>query len=543
MNQSKFLYILLALGVSLYGLNAQVQDSIDQNTTNNPALPSDEVTVLKDFQARLVESQRIKVLPSLPAFNTSKLDYFYDVNVRGLALDYPAPVIKPMAMTPDEKPEYYHSSIKLAYGYPRFSLAELHTHHTIKDKFQIGIDYVHLGARHDQRIPSRFNRHQGELTAAYLLNKQLSLDVKLFSQFDSRDILNNAFQIDATRRFWNNGMKIGISKPTDVNSQLDYTVFFQPYRLSMSDLGLNEVGSTLFAQANYAFGDIKSSVHMQFDRVANNQAEIDALSSFRLLPQLAYKSDYWNVEAGAQVLFENGQNYIFPDVRIWRSLRNSSLYVGLTADADIQANSFRNLQAFNPYLFSIDSLRNRKDTNLGLAVKGRDDRWEYHMEGGYTLLRDALEYRLIENTEGEDQLLWNASNTRGASPFVAVVGKYDLTDKIELSANARYQLLRDSNGNRISGYYTYNMGIGSKISLLSNSLKIEPGFDFYTGLESEDQLRNRSFYDLHVDIRYKLFKKLDLFVNADNILNNRNERWLGYSAIGIAVNGGVKIRL
>lgn len=543
-NRNHFNYFLtiLILGVSLNFNHAQVQDSTKNESKNTTGLPTDEVTVLKDFQARLVESQRIKILPNLPEFQTAPLTYNYDVNVRALALDYPALVIKPIAMIPDDKMESFHSSIKLGYGYPRFSLAEIDASRKLNDNLEVGLAYDHIAARHNEKIPSRFNRHDGEIYANYTLSPQAQIGVAFVTSYDSRDIIRNNFVIDSSRSVLVNGVKISLDKPTDKSSNIDYSLDFIPYRLNINDLSIRENGTTLKAKVAYSFGIIKSKLDLQFDRVAVNMENVDNLSSMQIVPQVAYKSDYWNADAGVRVIFENGENYLLPEVEVLREIINTKLYIGLFANSDVQANSYKNRLQFNPYLHIIDSIRNQKDLRFGLTAKGQSDKWEYNLQGGYKTMKDVLDYKLIENLEGDDLLLWNATQVNGNTPFVELAGAYQLTPSIKMNLNTMYQNLKDTEGNAISGYYTFRMGVGSEIKLLSNKLSFMPGLDMFTGIQSSDNIRNSNFYDLHLDINYQLFKKISLFINADNLLNNTNERWLGYSALGIAINGGAKFK-
>ena len=73
-----------------------VENLIAQN------LPVDIIQVVKDFDARLDEAEKIKVTPEIPVSDTGRSKYNYDVNPGILELKYSAPQIRPIAMKPAE---------------------------------------------------------------------------------------------------------------------------------------------------------------------------------------------------------------------------------------------------------------------------------------------------------------------------------------------------------------------------------------------------------------------------------------------------------
>ena len=49
-------------------------------------------------------------------------------------------------------------------------------------------------------------------------------------------------------------------------------------------------------------------------------------------------------------------------------------------------------------------------------------------------------------------------------------------------------------------------------------------------------------FDMGIGAEYQLTDRLSLFLNINNLLNNKYERWYGYQAYGINVYGGLRFK-
>ncbi|MDA9773801.1 hypothetical protein N9B82_02495 [Saprospiraceae bacterium] len=541
---TKLHLILITCFVSLFLTDnfSQVSDTTGVGTTV-PTLPGDEVTVIKDFQARLAESQRIKILPALPVFETKILQYYYDVNVRGLALDYPPLVIKPVAIDPFEVEKSYLGQFRFAYGYPRFSLADVNLSKQLTKNLKVGLAYEHMAARNKERIPSRFNRHLGKLHAEYRISDIAQVEAGFRTHYDIRDILNSNLAIETGRIVREFGGHINVLNPASADSKFDYLLGLNLYNLGISDLERSENGFGIDLGLSKRFGSIKAGLDFDYDRIGTNIDSSATLGSLRLQPKVSYNTSTWNVLAGAHFLFENGQNFVYPELKISRVILADKLQVALVADTDFRVNSYKNTLAFNPYLANIDTIRNEKIMNFGAEAKGTAAGWEYGLAAGYRLINSKLNYTLIENLEGDQNILWNANSVNATSPYLEVYGAYQIIPMLKLSGKILYQDFKNQESEALFGYYKFRLGTNLQISLLEDKLKIIPGIDIYSNLERDIELDERRFSDLHIDIEYKVAKRFSLFINADNLLNSKNQRWNNYSAVGIAANGGLKVLL
>ena len=75
-----------------------------------PDLPSEQVEVIKIFEAQLTDSEKIPLSPELPDVSTEVKKQQYEVPARTFNLDYPAPRIRPISYKSDEEiPDVYNA--------------------------------------------------------------------------------------------------------------------------------------------------------------------------------------------------------------------------------------------------------------------------------------------------------------------------------------------------------------------------------------------------------------------------------------------------
>ena len=85
-----------------------------------PDLPSEEVEVIKIFEAQLAESEKVAVLPELPSLDTTMAKQTYDVHPKAIDVDYAAPRLKPITYKSEEEiADAYKVYLKLGGGFPK----------------------------------------------------------------------------------------------------------------------------------------------------------------------------------------------------------------------------------------------------------------------------------------------------------------------------------------------------------------------------------------------------------------------------------------
>ena len=79
-------------------------------------LETGNLEVLKAFEVKLQEANLISVSPVIQPVIPVKKSYDYQITIVPITLEYPAPALKPIAMTADNEFEHFDHYIKGSYG-------------------------------------------------------------------------------------------------------------------------------------------------------------------------------------------------------------------------------------------------------------------------------------------------------------------------------------------------------------------------------------------------------------------------------------------
>ena len=100
-------------------------------------LPSEEVEVIKDFDARLIETEKVAINPTLPKQNNTVKTQTYTIPTRSMQVEYLPPKIRPLAMKRDQLPRQYDGFFKAGYGVPSSPLVEASYYTFYEDQINI----------------------------------------------------------------------------------------------------------------------------------------------------------------------------------------------------------------------------------------------------------------------------------------------------------------------------------------------------------------------------------------------------------------------
>ena len=70
-------------------------------------LPTGKIEVVKDFEVRLAEATKIKIIPQPLVIDTTSRQYEYLLLSPSPSIQYDVPELKPLAIEPEQKPAYY----------------------------------------------------------------------------------------------------------------------------------------------------------------------------------------------------------------------------------------------------------------------------------------------------------------------------------------------------------------------------------------------------------------------------------------------------
>ena len=551
MRATKYKWVL---GLMIFAFSLNAQEKVDTIKVDAPAeipaLPGDEVEVIKDFQARLAETQMIRILPELSVNKTSTIPFSYEVNVRGLSLDYLPPVIRPISAPADPLQKAYNGMMQFAYGYPHFSQAKVFVDYQINDKLELGLHYDHIALKHNDRTPSGMYRHQGDLYANYQLNNNIELEADILVDVRQRDLIGRLSEDNKSQQRNLFGGNVSMSSPLTTKRSLFYnlSIGYNNLSLDSSSGNISENQTQLVANVEKRFNNFGVALGLDYSLISLD-AEIisgldliQGLNSLNISPRLSYNDDFWNLTGGADILAENGVFKYLPQIQLKRMVIGSKLHVGLFVKTHVALNSINHLTIENPYLFLSDSLLNEKTIKYGALIEGSFDRLEYGLEVGYKQSSNLIEYRREFPSDLHRLLQYTGKNVDANSIFAEGNISYAINSNVIIKAYANYQNYKDSLSNDILGLPDLNLGLSTEISLLENKLNIEPNLRFINNIAVVTENEIGRVFDLGLSADYKIHKNVSLYMKSYNLLNRKYERWDWYPNQGVSIAGGLTVR-
>ncbi len=538
-----------------------------------PGLPSEEVEVIKIFEAQLAESEKVAVLPELPPVDTAISRQTYDVPLKNLKVDYPAPRIKPVTYKSDEEiADAYKAYFKLGGGVPKsiYGDGAFNTLKKIGEKsaLDVGLNIFHHQADFsDKQIENQaFGLTKAAGKATYYFDEGYAVSGNMgytsnrvsyygysanrFSGFDGVDKEN----VKQTFGIFDLGAKIfnGVQNAGDFN----YSGGFDFYAMG-DDFAANETGFDLKLNATkWIRGKHSFDIGLRTDFTNFKAAGVSqSLHNYWLTPSFTFHGSAIKIKAGASLVSHDDEYLPFPDLEVVVNLTGNSLAFFTGLDGGLEKNNFRSLVTYNPYIntqLPAGSLRNTKFFHLFAGLKGNLKVFEYMIQGGYKPTNDlALFYfRYPENVGDEFDLIHqfdiryddvNIINIR-ASLKATVLKNLAFTGTLS-------QNIYDTNDERQAWHLpALDANFMAVYTTTDNKLRAKAQLNLQDGVTANGQggvnrwTELNALYDVSLGAEYWFVKKFGAFLEVNNLLNNKRQRWIYYPTYGINVLGGITAR-
>ncbi len=538
--------------------------------TGNEELPSEQVEVIKIFEAQLAESEKLKIVPVLPEVDKTVKEQKYDVPSRTLNIDYPAPRIRPISYKSDEEiPNVYNAYAKLGAGLPSAIYGEGAYYTTIEQSgntsYDLGLNLLHHSAdlsSGDVENQS-FGYTKAEGTGTYYFEEGFAVGANLgftsdrvnyygynfdeFSQFNSvaKESVKQRFGIfDFGGKIFNGEQTAG-----DLNYSAGFDFYAMDDNFASNETGFDlKLNMTKWIQEQHSFDlAIRTDFTWYNDTMEINQT----LHNYTIAPSFTYHAEMFKVKLGGRVVSNNDEFELFPDIEAVLNLTGNELAVYAGVNGDLKKNTFRSLTDYNPYLrsrFPDKTLRNTKYFDVYGGIRGNLKVFEYSAQVGLKPTNDLA--------------LFTFNNMR-VGPIYDFAVLYDDVDVVYISGSLTATPIK---GLTISGTVNKNFYNTIKQDKAWNLPSLEANFlATYTSLDGKLKATGQLFlqdgvtstnsdipgkffedlnalYDLSMGGEYWFSENFGAFLQLNNLLDNKRSRWIFYPTFGTNVLGGITVR-
>lgn len=514
-------------------------------------LPTSEVEVVKQFEARLIESQRIPVEPGEVVVKPLPHNFDYDVIDHQESISYDPPVIKPRGYRTGKGPEAYRGFLKAGAGWPLNYLGQFGYRFDL-DRDRNANVYADLRGLNDGKIENR-----------KVMNANVKGDMNWYTDLGLK--LNGFAGYQRDMYHYYNPPVYVDSLTTNKVSYSDFSIGASLKNYEENALGIDyEIGlegkflKSSFAQKNHTFNiqgkvskSFGESVLLEVGLASYNDSyeEIKKIKQnyFELNPVLSYSTGRFRLSGGVYVLSSGDDASIKPDAEIEYGILPNRLHAFIGADGGYQINSLRSLITENPFMaHTMDSLQITNTIHYYGGVKGTISAITYNLQGGYRLRKDLPIFQLDPpiNPLEPHFLLYAPVFDDAQNIYGELSVSMPLLDNLNLYTLIRYDhyemdVLPEA-------YYipSTKVQLGGKYSMLEGRLNLGADFSFLTAVkypENEFEKPNAVF-DINLNGEYLFTDNFGAFIQLNNLADSRYIRWQDYEGLGLNVLAGISVR-
>ncbi|MBK8921019.1 MAG: TonB-dependent receptor [Saprospirales bacterium] len=517
-------------------------------------LPTENVDIIKAFDASLLESNKIDVPPALPPLDTTTKRQDYLVLPKPLTVTYAAPTLRPIGMKSGKREEDYHGYVKAGGGVPASLYGELGYAFQSGEKFDGKFWLRHHNANKKSFENQRFANTDGLVNGNLYLDKNLALEGRVgytydrvyYYGYDHDSLEYTAEQVRQDFKILDIGGRLYNSERTDMdlNFSAAPTLYFLTDYYSNKETGfdLNFSATKWFAEKH------PLRVGIRTDFTTYNDTAKQNLNNIYLHPSFSFHADFLRLKIGAVFASNRDEFQFFPDVELNLRLWGDGLQLFAGAGGDLRKNTYRRLAEYNPFIQMRGvELRNTAWRQYFGGVKGSLGWLDYQGQAGYGKAGDLALFQTQFDSVGRPGVtrfgvVYDSANIFNIQGTVKLklIKSLVITGTISQNTFDLYQ--EDEHWGipslEVNASAVYSV-LGGKATLKGEvyladgiAFKDSEGLNYYTG----------GLFDLSFGGSYRLTDNIGVFLDINNVLNNTRARWLDYPMFGLNFLGGLTAR-
>jgi hypothetical protein len=514
------------------------------------------IDILSAYKPVLRNTVKINLAASQINADSTRPTLTYDIPAQNLFYSYQAIPIKPVALAMDSN-LYLGVRNFLKVGFGNFStayvsggfsfgdgkkyLASLYTDYiSSKGKIQFQ-DYSKLTIKATGSYFTAKNEMYGSATISQSDNYLYGYDHTVFN-YKKNDSILNQFQDISLRAGIRNtvAMDYGIS----YNPNVEVISFTNKNKLTESSLILSAPIEKQFGdvfsvkvegRANITSYDTKGLVPNNL-KINNNV--------FQLAPSLAYSTPAFSINGGIIPTWNNGQFVWLPNVYAEVQIPGKIFKLQAGWVGRYTMNTFRNLSAINPYLETLTAQNNTKEIEYYAGLKATVGKhFNFSAKAGFVHFTDLPFF--INDTASDNKAFVISNESKVNDLRVHGDLSYINQDKFTVTAGLTFNGYTGMQNNA-KAWNTVPMEFTSSLRWWAFK-QVMLKADFYA-FAGGNYLANGNIAqpfkggsDLSAGTEFKVNKMFSAWLDVNNILNDKYERWHNYQVYGLNLVGGVRV--
>ncbi len=511
--------------------------------------------VIKNFDARLIETEKIKTIPVLPAIDTTTKTQYYTVPNKVVNILYQPPKLRPVPIVPQKNNPAYNGYAKVGYGFPNSPFAEGAYKFSQPNQYVLGFYGKYHAADDNANVANkRFADTKLEANGTYFtpadiaIDGKIGFDGKLRSYYGYDHVKLTETEESSKQNF--NTFYFGAKAYNSAKNAVDinYSAGLNFYKLT-DNFGGNETNFDLKFDASKWFSDkypLGLTLKTDFTTYDSLGGKTQDLNNYYLQPNFTFKDDNYSIRLGANIVNTKDETLFLPDLEGNLNLGGTEFIIFAGWKGDVNKNTYKQLTSYNPYIFRQTKIANTRKTEYYGGIKGSVAQIDYSAQIGYSNNINLPLY-LADNSDHFKRfnVLYDTvaiTNIRGAVTFHPIP-KLDFIGTISQNV---YSTTREKAAwglpsldvNATAKYTAYENK--NQKAILKASAFLQNGVNVKDALGAQQRLD--ALFDLNVGGEYWFLENVGVFLDVYNLLNVKRQRWENYPTFGLNVLGGITAR-
>ena len=334
----------------------------------------------------------------------------------------------------------------------------------------------------------------------------------------------------------------------------EYGIKYNPSLEVSQFINLNKVNETSFiltAPVEKQFGEVFAiKVEAKADITRYTTKNVVPFSGtlknnvFQVTPSLVFATPRVSISGGVTPTWDNGKFVWLPNVFAEAQILENKFAFQAGWVGRYTKNTYRNLTAINPYLKPLTAQLNTKEIEYYGGIKGTlGKHFTFNAKAGYVTFTNLPFFINDTTTDSKAFVVSNESSVKDFRVHgdISYVSKEKFTVTAGLTYNG-YVLMKDNAKawNTIPMEFTSSLRWWAFKQVLLKADFYAFGGSFY--LDKGNVARAfKPGSDLSAGAEFKINKMFSAWLDVNNILNNKYQRWHNYEVYGLNLLGGVRV--
>ncbi len=539
--RNKFQILLLLIAYCLLASNATAQRDTTRRQT---------IEITSSYKPVLRNAVKINLSASALAADTSRPRLAYDIPAQNLFFAYQPISLKPLALMQDTGLQLGvrnyvkagfgnyttpYIAAAVSFGDGKKSLVNLYGNYISSKGKIINQDFSELKLKGTGSFFSAKNEVYGSA----------GINANQYYQYGYDHTLHNFSKDSVSRKYQEFFVSAGL-RNTAVN---DFKVNYNPNvtaHIFSRENKINESSLIIEAPVEKKFGEsisFKVAAIANLTNLTNKATTINTSISnnlFQIAPELAYYSNMFTFHGGVTPSWNNGVLSVLPNIYGEAQLQHNVLMVQAGWVGRFINNSFRSLSTMNPYIADPTFLTNTKEVQYYGGVKATlGKHFSFNAKAAFItynnmplFVNDGLygnSFIVTNESKMNDLQLHGDMSLVSQDKFTLTAG-LDLNTYTGLSNNANAWGLIPV---QLTGSFRWN---AFKQVLLKADVFTFSGVPALLKNNTETKTNGT---DLSAGAEFKITKKFSAWLDLNNILDQKYQRWYNYPVYGLNVIGGI----